>query len=54
MKNVYIVEIEDSTEYYIKADSKEFAEEKALEWFSERKPNIKTYIDNDVVPDAEF
>lgn len=53
MKNVYIVEI-DSTKHYIKADSKESAEEQALEWFSERKPSIKTHIDNDVKPDVEI
>lgn len=44
MKKNYMITVTDSATYIIKAESKEEAEELATEWFSERKPGIKSEI----------
>lgn len=47
MAKVYDITIKDSTGYYIKANSEEEAVELALEWFSERKPDIEISVMTD-------
>lgn len=51
MKNIYLVTVTDTVTYAIKAESKEAAEDLAVEWFSEREPDVKTEIDNSETPD---
>ena len=54
MKDTYIVTVSDKATYVIKAKSRELAEDLAVEWFSEREPDVKVEINNNEMPDVEI
>lgn len=54
MKNTYVITVTDIATYTIRAASQEEAEDLAVEWFSEREPDIQVEIDNSEKPDVEI
>ena len=52
-KDTYIITIEDSATYAIRAESQEQAMEVAVEYFQERSPSVYVEVDNSEEPDIE-
>ena len=47
---IFAIHLKDEETYYIRSSNIELAKELAMEWFSERKPqiDIKVVVDNDI------
>ena len=53
-KDTYIVMLQDNASYAIRSSSEEAAIDLALDYFSEREPEVKVYKANDVEPEVEI
>lgn len=54
MKDTYEITVTDSATYVIRAESREMAEELAVDWFHEREPIVKIKINNNEIPEIEI